>query len=244
MNKGNLNLFIWFRLVTNRGKNLDSSTVDRINEFSYKVISEYPVDDITTESREFYCATIKYSSPFSSLYSYVTENWVAIIKALFSSCDDEDDFERVKELFDEFGQKYSDFIDNKSNNVMLGDMLSELADSRTNEWIKDGLSGVLSYKDFEDLKEEVLSNRRSIFNPFGLEDDTYDDVYFFHSIDVDEIINRNREWKDSHQETIKNVQKLATKEDEDMVKEIEVLYTGEYDEAFIKNKANELSLPF
>lgn len=224
---------------------LDEKTQKRIVNFCYESIIQFSIDDITTDNWSYYYSAINHDVSFTPLYNYVNESWDSIVTTLFKACSEESDFRKVKDLFGKFGQRYIDYIGDDENFQVLFELLTDLADYRTREWINDAAAGgILTYEDLDIVKQEISSSRRDIFWAFGL-DDAYDEEKYFHNLDIDEIIRRNNLRIDDAKV---DINKMSSNEDSkdgvNMIKEVEILYTGEYDEAFVQSKASQLIPPY
>lgn len=231
--------------LLNSFKSLDSETRKRVDDFRYKAVTQFSIDNISSESQSYYCSAIRKISLGSKMHNYVNENWNKIITALFLACDEENDFVQTRTLFEEFDQNYSDYITIDENAQILFELLTELADDQTNEIINERISGILSYDELDELKEEITQKRQDIFLGFRLNDDAYDEKYFFDGLDINDIIRRNKAWDSQPKEELKNRYPIVDYEEEiSMIKEVEELYSGEYDETFVKHKASSLKPPY
>lgn len=243
----NRNHYIKVRLaaILNGLSSLNDITHERVNEFVYTAIKNYPVDGLNSESRDHFSKALRYASWNSDLYSYVETNWSAIINGLFQACIKEDDFEETKGLFDEYNQEYSTFVMERENAELLADCLRELADNRTSDWIREEQPNILSDSDWRKMKSNVSKQRLSIFEAFDLEDEWYEEQSFFADLDMDNLIETNTARKKLNQNNqLTNTQKISITKDEDLVKEVELLFCGEVDDEFVRMKADDLSLPF
>lgn len=231
--------------LLNRFRTNNTATDEQIEQFKLDAVRQYPIDCINTESREFYVDTIGDISRYSELYAYVESNWTKILNALFRSCVRESDFEDVKELFYNYDQRYSTYIADSDNESILADSLQDLANDRTEEWIEDERRAVQSEDEWISLKQKIVRKRADFFALFDLEDDWYDETDYFDDDNRDTIFEENiARIKEQTRETPENKQQVTTTADEHHIRQIEILFTGNYDPAFVKKKAEELSLPF
>lgn len=223
---------------------LPEETENQVKKFVAQAVMDYSMQEINSESREFYTRALRYISWDSELYQYIVANWNAIINELFRSCGTESHFDEVKDLFDELGQDYEGYLGNADNRQLLGECLNEFANAQTDDWVSDKGS-ILSENDWEELKSTVIKDRRKIFSVFDLDDDWYDESEFFNDDDFDDLIERNTERRKNRAlSDLTNTQKIEPSKDENLVKEIEVLFNGDFDPEFVKQKAEELYLPF
>ena len=224
---------------------LDTKTENRAQHFIFNSISNYPIENINPESRKYYCQSVRYSNWGGPLYEYLQANWTAIINGLFLACLEENDFDEVKELFDEYNQNYDVFIKDEDNLELLSCCLRDFVDNRTADWIRDEQLSVFSDEDWRKMKANITKKRESIFRTFQIEDDWFDEEGFFNSTDVNDLIEINTgQKKASLKNQLNNTQRASTTKDEDLVKEVELLFRGEYEPTFVKNKAEEIGLPF
>jgi hypothetical protein len=215
-----------------------------ILSFVLKSVKNYPIEDINSESREYYIRIIRFAGIDSILLKYVLANWNSIVAELFKSSIKRQDFEDVKKLFDVLSQDYGLYIKDYDNSELLTECLNDLANEHTKDWVSD-TSSIFSDEDWEDLKDIIKSDRRKIFEYFDLEDDWYDEAEFFDDKYLDKLIEKNRERQINRAANeLNNVQQFEATEEADLVKEIELLFNGEFDPEFVQKKAEELYLPF
>jgi DNA polymerase III delta prime subunit len=224
---------------------LNSSTRKKSNDFVFKVISAYDIDQINRETWEYYYKCIKYSIYESKLTKYVIVNWNKIIVSLFIVSTKEEEYEGIKSLFDQYNQDYELFLKEDNNKQTVTETITEFMDEQTADWIRDETSEIFTEEDWEDLKEQVTIKRRRFFSHLGLTDEDYDESYFFNSDLLRSITAKNLARRTSEENNIiVNKQEFHTPEDENNVKEIELLFTGSYDPDFVTKMADQLNMPF
>jgi hypothetical protein len=223
----------------------DATVKVKVTKFILEAVRHYPINELNAESLEFYVGSIQTISKYTELYEYVLANWVDIINELFKSCTVQTEFEEVRELFDLMGQDYNSYLIDHASNSILEDALNDLANSLTEEWLTADRYKIQSETDWDDVKETIRRKRSKLFNTFELEDDWYDESEYFDEDEMDEIIKKNVSRSKAVSSAIfLNKQKNDINNDENLVKEIELLFTGEYDLDFVRNKADDLFLPF
>lgn len=227
------------------GIKIDEDSTLRVEQFVYDAISNYKLDDINSESKDYIIQSLFLINRNSKLYEYIEKNWTSLINSLFLACVSENDFEEVTHLFDEFMYDYMDYLKEESNVDVIARCLNEIVNEQTMDEVSDKKSRVFSVEDWEELKEEVIKNRRSTFESYGLNDDMYYENEFFNDGELDEIIAANEQRIKSRAiENITNPQKTENVSDENLVKEVELLFNGQFDPNFVRKKAMEFELPF
>ncbi|MBN8686117.1 MAG: hypothetical protein J0M10_03830 [Chitinophagales bacterium] len=227
------------------GIKADEETKKRIAQFVFDAIINYTPDNLSSESREFYTQALWHGRWGSDLYNYIVKNFETLINCQFRACISETDFEEVKYLFEEFNQDFTEYIKDKTNVEVLSECLNELANEQTMDEVSDKRSSVFSVEDWDELKISIIKSRRVIFESYSLNDEMYYEDEFFNDGELGEIIAANEQRINSRgRENITNLQKSETVSDENLVKEVELLFNGYYDPAFIRKKAQELDLPY
>lgn len=216
----------------------------RKEQFVLDAVKQYPIENINVDSREYFVHAIQNADYESELYAYVQDKWSQIITALFTACVRESDFEEVKELFSEFEQSFETFMKDEANAEMLADALQELANNKTMDWADDEKQRVETISAWNHAKERIAEKRAEFFAQYNLNDDWYDCDEYFDDDDRDDIITENMERRVRDQMSPANLQEADAVPEEEVVQKIEILFNGDYDEAFVRKKTGELALPF
>jgi hypothetical protein len=154
-------------------------------------------------------------------------------------------YEQIKELFTEYYQNYEEFIADKQNVEIITESMMEYIQKTTTGWMQEKVVQIYSESDWQQLKDEVKSKRASLLGQYGLDNKSYPEIDDFNDAALHSIINRNLHRRaEKGNSPLVNTQMYHSAQDEDIVKEIEILFTGDYDAGFVSTKAEQIYLPF
>lgn len=202
---------------------------DQVDEQIFYVISAYPIDKIDTDNRSFYVDLVKRATPGSSLESYVEANWDTIVFQLFATADDEEDFEDVLDVFQEYGHSINDFVQKAGFYDKVKGYLKTYVESQTESWVSDDKESVFCEDDWETSKNDVRAKRTDFLYKFAITDDFFQEEYYYKEDKLGEIIERNQDYASSEASRGTLVNQQVNDDDEgNFEKDIEELFSGGY----------------
>ncbi len=131
----------------------------------------------------------------------------------------------LKYISDAFKELYNLFKEDKGNYEVAHRAVANLVNEETPDWIRDRKNNIFSDGDWDNLKKTIKEERESLFWQFKLNDDYYDESYFFDEDDIEEIIATNsiRHMEDESNRFANSQQKNDSIENNDE-KEIDELF--------------------
>src|SRR5690606_37528106 len=124
---------------------------------------------------------------------------------------------------------YAQFLRDSENYKNTEKCVARLVDVETSDWIWDDRTSITNENELEDFKAEVKGKRADLFRRFELDDNMYDEDYFFDTEKWQELMEENRLNSKTELRPIDR-QKRNDDDNASVDREIEELFTGEFNE--------------
>jgi energy-coupling factor transporter ATP-binding protein EcfA2 len=208
---------------------LKEAVADSVDEQILNVISAYPINDIATDNRSYYIELIKRAVPGGPLESYVENHWDEIIFKLLATADDEEDYEDVLDIFEEYSHSFNEFIGKPGFYTRVKGHLKGYIESQTESWVSDDKESIFCEEDWEMSKTDVKNKRTEFLYKFAITDDFFLEENYYKEDKLGDLIERNQDYAASENARGTLVNKQSTEDKADnFEKEIEELFSGGY----------------
>ena len=109
------------------------------------------IDHVNVDSRHFtdYVYILERTSDIDTIKNYIKANWTEIIQNLYNSATDEDDFDKIFFLFEEYNEDYDNFLSNEENEKLIVSNIKDFLSETITELIKDNYYN-FTYKEEEE----------------------------------------------------------------------------------------------
>lgn len=134
------------------------------------------------------------ATPSGVLYIYINENWDEIISGFWRLAGNDEDFEKIEELFKLYDNSLQCFASNSYNSKIISESLKTYIDDKNYSDILDECDEITREEDLVSLKSKIRSEREIFFERFYVCDPGFDESYYFDGIDTERnrIIKRKK----------------------------------------------------
>jgi hypothetical protein len=175
--------------------NTEDSLTDRIDLEAFEILKPISIKSLSSNLIIHFVRLIRGCKHEGKVFNWVKENWQVIIEKIIESSSDEDDFNEVITLFDEFGEDYENFIAEDSNYTLFHGTVEDYVNSMMDDWISDHNGDVYNEDDWQKMVNTVSDIRYDFFRKYELYDDNYRQQEFFSDSDYQYLVERNEEKK-------------------------------------------------
>jgi len=189
-----------YLLILTRFKDLESYTeevnseiAELIRAFNFSVLDKYTFDYLADFLNEVAEADVTRNA--------VLLKWEEISKTLFSIASLSDEFDTIIDIFNTYEvsiEKYSQL-----NREMVQKVLNDYIEDDINDIIRDGKSSIENKHDFDTLKNRAKEYHEEFFSKFGIRDSSFDEDTYFYDFELNEIIAKNRGFRERTLEKLK-----------------------------------------
>lgn len=190
----NLELYKKLRLYAFLSKlNTTEDLTDRVDSETLSLLKTIIIENLNRESKGIFIKLIRRCKYEGLVFGWVKENWQKIIEKIIEMSSDEDDFNEVINIFDEFEEDYEAFISDDANYKLFYEIVEEYVNSMMSDWISDEDGNVYNEDDWEKMKDNIADTRSDFFRKYELEDDNYWEGDYFNDSDYQNLIGKNEE---------------------------------------------------
>jgi len=181
-----INVYSLFNLYDEMINISDSSIYKILLKLDFKKLSSYQhIEDIKD--------VMIHNKKNGLVINFFETNWDIVIESLLSCIVDWADFEHILEIFKKYEKNFSDYCENLESKIKIQEVAELLAESETEVLIKNERGRLQSYEDVLDLKKDVVSYRKEIFEKFNLTDKSFNEYYYFSSIEETDFYHNSND---------------------------------------------------